>query len=137
MVYRKEASEIMRPQLNNRFSTRFQQIFAAGCVLIAEICILLFFRNSASKSRQILIEDKTPNFRKSKPNPAKKLFLSRYSDTRIYFVLNIVRQTDKLFQTFTPSCRDADLSRPLAVADLYTAESLALTLVPICGRISL
>jgi hypothetical protein len=37
------------------FSTNFQQIFAACCVLLTKICILLFFRKSASKSLQLLI----------------------------------------------------------------------------------
>jgi hypothetical protein len=39
--------------------THFQQIFAAFCGLIAEICILLFFLLSASKSQQLLITDKS------------------------------------------------------------------------------
>jgi hypothetical protein len=40
----------------NRYLTLFQQIFAVFCVLIAEICILLFFSILTSKLSQLLIE---------------------------------------------------------------------------------
>jgi hypothetical protein len=47
--------ERMMPQKHSSFSTHFQQIFAAFCVLLTEKCILLFFLNLASKFRQSLI----------------------------------------------------------------------------------
>jgi hypothetical protein len=72
----------MTRQQNGKFMTRFRQIFAAYCVLLADLCILLFYQNLASKSQLLLIKDKTSIFRKSKPNPAKKFFLWRYSDTK-------------------------------------------------------
>jgi hypothetical protein len=45
----------MTPQINSRFLTHFQQIFAPFCALIAEICISLFFLVHASKFAPLLI----------------------------------------------------------------------------------
>jgi hypothetical protein len=54
----KETSEIMPPQIYSTLLTHFQQIFAAFCVFMTEICILLFFFVSNSKLVKLLI---TPN----------------------------------------------------------------------------
>jgi hypothetical protein len=43
---------------NSAFPTPFQQIFALFCVLIAEICISLFYFTLASKFNNLLIMDK-------------------------------------------------------------------------------
>jgi hypothetical protein len=53
----REASEIMTAQLNGRFSAVFQQIFAAFCVLMTDFWPFLFFKNLASKFRNLLISD--------------------------------------------------------------------------------
>jgi hypothetical protein len=139
---------------NNSFSTHFQQIFAFFCVLMTDSCILLFFRNLASKSQNLLITNDlyfcSPlqigeglGVRFSQPNRAKNFFLWRYSDTKITFVLNLVRQTDKPFQTrravtsrrrYAPDCRDVDLSRPIGLCAVKPCFSFSL---PLCVKLLL
>jgi hypothetical protein len=84
----------------DKFPTHFQQIFAAFCLLLPDLYIFLFFSILASKSRSLLITNDAFKTQKFKPNSKRILFKCRYSDTRINLVLNIVRQTDKPFQTF-------------------------------------
>jgi hypothetical protein len=45
----------MPQQSNGKLMAVFQQIFAAGCVLMTKICIFLFFSNLASKFSELLI----------------------------------------------------------------------------------
>jgi hypothetical protein len=107
----------MTQQRNSKFMAHFQQIFALFCVLMTKICIFLFFLTSASKSHPLLITSQVfrfysvkyhqtfdgksrPIFRKSKPNPAKKLFLWRYSDTRNILVLKAKAAKIKPSQTW-------------------------------------
>jgi hypothetical protein len=51
----------MSPHISSSFLAPFQQIFALFCVLMTEICILLFFSNLASKLIQLLITAYTVN----------------------------------------------------------------------------
>jgi hypothetical protein len=51
----KGGSEIMNQRLNSSFSTHFQQIFAAYCVLMTDSCVSLFFRISYSELTKLLI----------------------------------------------------------------------------------
>jgi hypothetical protein len=105
--------EIMAQQLNSRgvlslraadsFMASFRQIFAFFCVLLTDSCILLFFHISASKPRLLLITNKTPIFRKSKPNPAEKYFLWRYGDTKIFLRSKYSYKNDDYFQPLQTS----------------------------------
>jgi hypothetical protein len=61
----KESSEIMTTQIISESMAVFQQIFAAFCVLIADLCILLFFQNFASKLLQLLITNAAPESQKT------------------------------------------------------------------------
>jgi hypothetical protein len=90
----------MSTQISSASIALFQQIFAAFCVLMAEICISLFFRSPASKTNKKLITIKLPIFRKYKPNRENKLFLWRYSDTKSFLVLNQILQDYQQLQTF-------------------------------------
>jgi hypothetical protein len=45
----------------DKFMAGFQQIFAPFCVLLAEICIFLFFHISASKFQKLLITANAAN----------------------------------------------------------------------------
>ena len=92
----------MTTHLQRVFLTPFQQIFTFFCVLIAQICIFLFFLTLASKYQKLLITPQMfcfnstkysqtfagknpPIFRKFKPNRQIKLFLWRDSDTKTSF----------------------------------------------------
>jgi hypothetical protein len=88
----------MKSSLNDDFPTPFQQIFATYCVLMAEICILLFSSNLASKSQQLLITNSAPIFRKSKRNQVKTFLLWRYSDTRFSLRSKLYYKNNDSFQ---------------------------------------
>jgi hypothetical protein len=61
MLATKNSGGVLSLRAADSFSTVFQQIFTTFCVLLAEICISLFFHVSASKLYTLLITDNDVN----------------------------------------------------------------------------